>query len=155
MIGIDELDTKIVTCLQKDGRLPNTEIARRLGIAEATVRKRVERLLREKIIQIGAWADPLKVGYQIYAFIEIKVTRPYIEKVARELAKLPEIYFMGICTGEFDILAAALFRSNNHMYEFLTRHLGRMRGIGSTTTSSIIRIVKRDFAYPVPGRGTE
>ena len=146
---LDSLDNEIITRLQIDGREPNTDIARALGVSEGTIRKRIERLLAAEVIQIGAWADPLKVGYQTYAFIQIRVTPGTIEQAAAELARLPEIYFLGICTGEFDLLAGVLIRSNDHMYEFVAHRLARVPGLVSTATSSIIRIVKRDFAYPV------
>lgn len=148
---IDELDAKLITMLQADGRQANTELARRLGVAEATVRKRIERLLRDQVIQIGAWTDPLKVGYQTYAIIEIQVDLSQIGSVARRLAMLPEIYFVGITTGSFDIFAAALFCSNEHMHEFVTQRLARVPGIQRTVTSNITRIVKRQYAVPVTG----
>jgi Lrp/AsnC family transcriptional regulator for asnA, asnC and gidA len=145
---IDEVDAKIIIVLQADGRTPNTEIARRVGIAEATVRKRIDRLRQEKVIRVGAWADPLKIGYQTYGNIEIQVNPPDIEKVAERLARLPEIFFLGICTGGFDILASAVFHSNEHMYEFMTKRLTRVPGIQRTSTSNVIRVVKREYALP-------
>lgn len=149
--AVDALDAKIIRLLQKDGRLPNTEIARRLGVAEATVRNRIERLLQDRVIQVGAWADPLKIGYQTYAMIEIQVKPPYIVKVAERLAQMPEFYFVGICTGAFDIYAGAVVRSVEDMYELTTRRLAHVPGIVRTSTSNIIRLVKRDYSYPVPG----
>ena len=148
--SVDALDARIIRLLQVDGRLPNTEIARRLGVAEATVRNRVERLLHDGVIQVGAWADPLKIGYQNYAMIEIQVRPPYIVSVAERLAKMPEFYFVGICTGAFDIYAGAVVRSVEDMEELITRRLARVPGIVRTSTSSIIRLVKRDYSYPVP-----
>jgi len=148
--SVDALDARIIRLLQVDGRLPNTEIARRLGVAEATVRNRIERLLRDGVIQVGAWADPLKIGYQNYAMIEIQVKPPYIVRVAERLAKMPEFYFVGICTGAFDIYAGAVVRSVKDMEELITRRLARVPGIVRTSTSSIIRLVKRDYSYPVP-----
>ena len=129
--------------------MPNTEIARRLGVAEATVRKRIARLLREKIMQIGAWAEPLKIGYTVYTHIEIQVNPPAISRVAEALVKLPEIHFLGITTGGFDITCAAVFRSSEHMYDFMTNRLSRVPGIVRTSTASIIRILKREYTYPV------
>jgi Lrp/AsnC family transcriptional regulator for asnA, asnC and gidA len=146
---IDDLDSKIIQSLQSDGRLPNTEIARRLGVAEATVRNRIERLLRDGVMQIGAWADPLKIGYQVYAIIELQVTLRDIEKVAERLAKLPEIFFLGTCLGNFDIFAAALFRSNEHLHAFLTKHLCRVPGLERASTTSLTRILKREYRYPM------
>lgn len=145
---IDETDAKIVTLLQADGRLANTEIARRLGIAEGTVRKRVGRLLREEVIQVGAWADPLRIGYQTYAIIEVQVHLPDIERVAERLASFSEVFFLGICTGNFDIFAAAIFRSSAHLYEFVTKRLSRTPGIVRTSTSNVIRVVKRNYTFP-------
>ncbi len=136
--------------LQANGRQHNTEIASRLGVAEATVRKRIERLLREKIFQVGAWTDPLRVGYQHWAVIEVQVNPPDIEKVAEALAALPETFFVGICTGVYDILVGALFRSSEHMYEMITKRLAQIPGIIRTVTSNVIRIVKREYTHPIP-----
>ncbi len=147
---IDRIDTKIITLLQTDGRIPNTEIARKLKLAEATVRKRIERLRANKIIRLGAWADPLKVGYQNYTSIEIQVNPPEVEAIAERLADFPEIFFLGICTGGFDILASGVFRSNEHMYEFVTKRLAQIPGIRRTSTSNVIRVVKREYAVPLP-----
>lgn len=146
---LDLLDAKIIGVLQRDGRMPNTEIARRLGVAEATVRKRIARLLRENVMQIGAWAEPLKIGYTVYTHIEIQVKPPEINRVAEALVKFPEIHFLGITTGGFDITCAAIFRSSEHMYEFMTNRLCRVSGIVRTSTASIIRILKREYTYPV------
>lgn len=136
--------------LQADARRPNTDIARRLGVAETTVRNRIERLTRDGVVQFGAWTDPLKVGYQTYAIIQIQVAPPRLEKVADVLAGLPEVFFLGIATGGFDVVAAAVFRSNEHLYELMTKRLARIPGIQRTSTLGIVRIVKRAYAYPVP-----
>jgi DNA-binding Lrp family transcriptional regulator len=84
------LDSEIITRLQIDGREANTDIARALEVSEGTVRKRIERLIADKVIQIGAWADPLKVGYQTYAFIQIKVAPGSVDEAAEALARLPD-----------------------------------------------------------------
>ena len=136
--------------LQTDARRPNTDIARRLGIAETTVRNRIDRLTREGVVQCGAWTDPLKIGYQTYAIIQIQVSPPRLEKVAELLAALPEVFFLGIATGGFDVVAAAVFRSNEHLYELMTKRFARIAGIQRTSTLGIVRIVKRAYSYPVP-----
>jgi Lrp/AsnC family transcriptional regulator for asnA, asnC and gidA len=148
MSHIDDLDAKIITILRPDGRRSNVEIARQLGVAEGTVRKRIERLVREQIIQIGAWADPLKVGYSDYINLELRVRLRDIESIAQRLAKLPEIFFLGLCTGRSGIFAAGCFRSNDHFHEFMTKHLARIPGILGISASSITRIVKRAHSFP-------
>lgn len=147
---LDEIDAKILSLLHRDGRMTNTEVARRLGLAEATVRKRVARLLEHGVMQFQAWVDPLKVGYDIYAIIQIQVNPSQLEAAAEAIAKFPEIAFLGVCTGDFDIFAAAVFRSNADLYDFLTKRLTEVSGIIRTSTSSMIRLVKREYAFPVP-----
>jgi Lrp/AsnC family transcriptional regulator, regulator for asnA, asnC and gidA len=148
---VNALDADIITLLQSDGRRTNTDIARRLGVAEGTIRNRIARLLSEEVIKFGVWPNPLKIGYQIYAFIEIQVNPPNLEEVAEHLASFPEIAFVGICTGSFDLHVAALFYSNEHMYELITKRLNHVKGVLHTSTSTVLRIVKREFGYPVPG----
>jgi len=147
---LDHTDVEIIRMLQADARRPNTDIARRLGVAETTVRNRIERLTREGVVQCGAWTDPLKIGYQTYAIIQIQVAPPRLEQVAEVLAGLPEVFFLGIATGGFDIVAAAVFRSNEHVYELMTKRFARIAGIQRTSTLGIVRIVKRAYSYPVP-----
>jgi len=146
---MDEISTKIIIQLQRDGRTPNTAIARRLRIAEATVRKRIDRLVKEKVIWVRAWPDPLKIGYTVIVNIDVRVNPPAIESVAARLAAFPEIYFLGVCTGEFDLHASAAFRSNEHMYEFITKRLSRVPGIANTSTGIVMRVVKREPPTPV------
>jgi Lrp/AsnC family transcriptional regulator, regulator for asnA, asnC and gidA len=100
---LDLLDRELIRLLGVDGRQPNTEIARRLGVTEGAVRKRIARLVRENVVRIGAWADPLRIGYQTYTMFEMQVSPRHIESVAQRLARLPEIYFLCICTGAYDI----------------------------------------------------
>jgi Lrp/AsnC family transcriptional regulator, regulator for asnA, asnC and gidA len=151
---LNALDANIITLLQSDGRRTNTDIARQLGVAEGTVRNRITRLLADEVIKFGVWPNPLKIGYQTYAFIEIQVNPPDLEQVAEQLASFPEIAFVGICTGSFDLHVAALFYSNEHMYELITKRLNHVKGVLHTSTSTVLRIVKREFGYPVPGAST-
>jgi Lrp/AsnC family transcriptional regulator for asnA, asnC and gidA len=151
---LNALDANIITLFQSDGRRTNTDIARQLGVAEGTVRNRITRLLADEVIKFGVWPNPLKIGYQTYAFIEIQVNPPDLEEVAEQLASFPEIAFVGICTGSFDLHVAALFYSNEHMYELITKRLNHVKGVLHTSTSTVLRIVKREFGYPVPGAST-
>jgi Lrp/AsnC family transcriptional regulator for asnA, asnC and gidA len=146
---IDELDAKIITLLRQNGRRSNVEIGRQLGIAEATVRKRIERLVREGVMQISAWADPYKIGYQVYINMDIQVRLSDIEQIGRRLAKFPEIFFLGLSTGRSALFAGCCFRSNVHFHEFITKDLARIAGIQSISTTIITRILKREHSFPV------
>lgn len=145
---LDDLDAKIVESLQVEGRSTNVEIARRLGVAEGTVRNRIERLIEDEVINIGAWADPLKIGYQIYMIFEIRVALAERERVAERLAQFSEIFFLGSCTGVFDVFAAACFRSSEHLREFVTGRLASVPGISAVNSSTMMEIVKRSPPSP-------
>jgi Lrp/AsnC family transcriptional regulator, regulator for asnA, asnC and gidA len=149
MLELDHFDAEIINLLQSDGRRPTAEIARRLAVAEGTVRKRIDRLIREGVIQIGAWADPLKIGYQNYAVLMIHVELREFERAAEQLSKMPEIFFLGTCTGAFDIFVSACFRSLEHMHEFMTKRLSRVPGIQRVSTSNVTRVIKRDYSFRV------
>jgi len=146
---VDLLDRELIRLLGVDGRLANTEIARRLGVTEGTIRNRITRLTRENVIRIGAWADPLRIGYQTYTMFEMQVSPRHIERVAKRLAAFPEVYFLCICTGAYDIYAAACFRSSEHIHEFITKRLARVPEIVRLSTSSITRVVKRESVLPM------
>ena len=148
-VVLDNLDAQIITLLQNDGRRPTVEMARHLAVAEGTVRKRIDRLIREKVIQIGAWADPLKIGYQNYAVLMMHVDLRDLERAAEQLSKMPEVFFLGTCTGGFDLFVTACFRSLEHMHEFMTKRLSRVPGIQRVSTSHVTRVKKRDYSFRV------
>ncbi len=153
---LDELDAQIIMLLQENGRQSNAEIARRLGAAEATVRKRLHRLLSNDVIHVEAWADPLKVGYQSYIMLQLRIAASALEKASARLAALPEVIWLAVCTGTCDIFAVALLRSSSHLYEFMTKRLASIPGVMGTETSTFVRIVKREFRYDVlVNRGAE
>lgn len=146
---IDGTDAKLLSYLQEDGRMRNTELARRLGITETAVRKRLSRLLQDGIMLTGVWIDPLKVGYPICVFLQLRVQMGQVQRVADHIAKQPEVFYIVIGSGVFDICAGALFRSNDDMYEFISARLGQVPGILGSTTTNILRIVKRGHHYPL------
>jgi Lrp/AsnC family transcriptional regulator, regulator for asnA, asnC and gidA len=153
MSVMDELDEKIMRLLQQDGRMPNTEIARTLGVGEKTVRTRIERMLSKGLFQVSAVPDPFKIGYQFWVFIEFRVQPAHINRAAKEISQLPEIFFLGVTTGTCDLVATALFRSNEHFDDFLTRELAAIKGIVQTDTFQVVRLVKRQFRYPIEAGG--
>ena len=99
------------------------------------------------MIQIGAWADPLKIGYQDYINMELQVGLADLERVAGRL-KLPEVFFLELCTGRSNIFAGCCFRSNDHLYGFMIRHLARAPGIQSISMSNTTKILKREHSFP-------
>lgn len=149
MAKIDSLDANIIGLLQSDGRLSSVEIARRVGVAEGTVRNRIERLVNDRVIQISAWADPLQIGYQNYAVLMMHVDLRHLESAATKIAAMPEVFFIGTCLGAYDIFVTACFRSLEHMHEFMTKRVSQVTGIQRVSTSHVTRVVKRDYSFRV------
>jgi Lrp/AsnC family transcriptional regulator for asnA, asnC and gidA len=144
-------DLDIIRCLHEDARSSVARMAERLGMPESTVRHRMNRLVRSRVIEFAAVTDPLKLGYQIWAILEIQAEMPKVRNVARRLAATPQVYFVGITTGSFDILAAAVFKSNEELLDFITHRLSTIPGIIRTSTSSILELVKRSMTIGLPG----
>jgi Lrp/AsnC family transcriptional regulator for asnA, asnC and gidA len=146
-------DIEIIRCLNEDARSSVTKIAGRLAMPESTVRHRLNRLLDAGVVEFTAVPNPLQLGYQIWAIMEIQAELSRIRGIARELADRPEVYFVSITTGSYDILAGAVFRSNDELLEFLTGYLPKVPGIIRTSTSTVLDVVKRFLTFAVAGEG--
>ena len=144
---MDELDFRILKILQKDGRKTNTAISRALGVAESTVRKRINRMTRSEAIQFTAVADPYRLGFTIWVQLGIVADLGRVEALSKQLSAFPEVFFLAVTNGEFNITLSAVFKSNDKLYDFLTRRLGGMTGIRRSITSIFLRVVKRTFVY--------
>ncbi|MBI4608402.1 MAG: Lrp/AsnC family transcriptional regulator [Candidatus Rokubacteria bacterium] len=149
-IRLAPVDVGIIHCLHRDARRSAASIAGQLGIPESTVRHRLNRLVRRGIVEFAALTNPLQLGYQIWAIIEVQAELRKIRPVAQRLAAAPEVYFVGITTGGYDVLAAAVFRSNDELLDFITRRLSGIPGIVRTSTSSVLEVVKRTMTFPLP-----
>jgi DNA-binding Lrp family transcriptional regulator len=147
---LTQFDTRLIALLQVDARRPNTELARELCVVESTVRRRIDWLRREGYIQIAAQTDPFKIGFSVWIMGGVQTELRYRDHVAERLARFPQVSFAAVTTGPFSILFTALFQSNNALDEFLSKELGKIRGITHVATVSILRLTKRTFAYGVP-----
>lgn len=152
---IDEIDRQILLHLQHDGRLTNSEIGRRLGLAEGTIRRRIDRMLSEEIVRIAAVANPFKIGLPIVVLIGIDVDPPRLEEAAHRLVEMPQVRYVGYSTGTYDIIVEALFPSNQALLHFLTNELAKIRGIRKTETSLQLDVLKRSYEWEIPPVGPE
>lgn len=146
----DPLDRRIVSLLEKDGRMSNTDVAETLGVTEATIRKRVTRLLDEGLIRILAVPDPVALGMTTSAIIGISVTLDSLESVADALIALPETRYVGYSTGPYDLIIEAFFSSNEGLLRFLSHRIARISGITRTETSVILRVGKFSYEWEIP-----
>jgi Lrp/AsnC family transcriptional regulator for asnA, asnC and gidA len=145
--GFDELDVRIIKHLHRDARAPVKAVADSLGVPESTVRHRLGRLVESGIIEFVALTNPLRLGHPVWVMMEIEVETRRIRHAAQELSKIPEIYFVYITTGSFDIFAGATFTKNEELVDFLTNVLSKVEGIVRVNTRSILEVHKRVFKF--------
>ena len=131
---MDKLDTKIIEILQRDGRASNAGIARKVGVSEGSVRRRLKRLVQDEYIQVVALPDPAKMGYQSQALVGIQVEPDKTEQVAGDLSTLVEISWLAVTTGSFDIFAWATLPSTEALGIFLRTKVGIVPGVRRTET---------------------
>jgi Lrp/AsnC family transcriptional regulator, regulator for asnA, asnC and gidA len=147
---LDAVDQQIIRILQQDGRTPNVEIARRIGVSEATVRKRLERLTSEDIIRVTAVPNADKVGFSTVTFLTFDVELSQVDRIAERLGRLPEVRSIYYTTGESDLVVEAWFSSGNSLLLFLTHHIASIPGIKRTATSHVLRTIKDGSAWALP-----
>jgi len=152
-VRLTGLDHDIIRCLAEDARLPALRIAETLGVPESTVRGRLSRLVEHKIVEFVAQTDPFKIGFQTWVTIGIKVVLPQLSDIIEKLHAMPEIYFIAVTTGGFDIQVNAIFENNDALYCFIKGKLGNIDGIKETTTFHYIAVPKRRFSIIPPQLG--
>src|SRR5437868_9199064 len=113
-VSLDDTSKQIVEQLQQDGRRPYAAIAKAVGLSEAAVRQRVQRLLDTGVMQIVAVTDPLRVGFQRQALVGLKVEGD-LREAARELAAIDEVDYVVVCAGSFDLLAELVCEDDDHL----------------------------------------
>jgi Lrp/AsnC family transcriptional regulator for asnA, asnC and gidA len=145
--ALDGLDAAIIEHLHSDARAAAKTIADDLGVPESTVRHRLGRLVETGIIEFVALTNPLRLGRPVWVMMEIQVQSRRIRQAALDLSRIPEIYFVYITTGSFDVFAGATFATNEEMVDFLTNTLSRVEGIVRVNTRTILEVHKRVFKF--------
>lgn len=143
----DELDYQILKLLQKDGRMSFTEISKEINVAVSTIRHRYINLIEDGTLKIIGRIDPNKIGFNAYASVLISVKpKTFMNSIFEELKKLPEISFLALVSGDFDIEANVMCRDMEHLNELLGDKIHNMEGVFDTKTNMYMKIYK--FAQP-------
>ena len=144
---IDQTDCEMIRLLQKDGRLSNTDIAKKIGISEATVRSRLNRLIREKFIQIVAVSDPMKLGFEIVGTIRIHVDIKLMKSITEELKKLKPLWHIVQTTGGTGIDTEFVLKSLDDLNDLIFNKINKINGIQKTETSLFLKYIKRQYDW--------
>lgn len=146
----DGIDRRIVAVLQRDGRASNTAVAQELGLGEATVRRRIARLLETGAVRVVAVPSPEAAGLTLSAIITLSCELMHVEEVAETIASFPEARYLGLTTGSADLVIEAFFSSHQHLLEFLTKRIAAIPGITRTETNIILKVAKFSYEWELP-----
>ena len=145
-IILDKLDFEILSFLQEDGRMSFTVIADKLNVSIGTIRTRFNKLIADGTVNIIGRVDPDKVGFRCYAHIAVFVRPATLkEKVAQKISKLPEVSFLAMTSGDYDLEVDVMCRDNNHLVDFVN-DISKIEGVYQTKTTIYFKVYK--YAQP-------
>jgi Lrp/AsnC family transcriptional regulator for asnA, asnC and gidA len=143
---LDDVSKAIIEQLQEDGRRAYATIGQAVGLSEAAVRQRVHRLIKAGVMQIVAVTDPLQVGFHRQAMIGIRVEGD-LEAVADQLEKMPEVDYVVITAGSFDLLAEVVCEDDAHLYELLNTKIRAIPAVRSTESFVYLKLRKQTYTW--------
>jgi len=132
--------------LEDDGRKPTSEIALDLDVPRTTVARRIDRLVREKVIRIGVFANSAQIGLPIHTLTEICAAPAAFSAVAAAIAAFEEVRWVGIVTGHCDLVTEGMFPTEAHLRDFITR-LANVPGITQLRTVHVLSVPKLAFNW--------
>jgi Lrp/AsnC family transcriptional regulator for asnA, asnC and gidA len=146
-IELDHLDREIIRLLQYDGRTPYTQIADEVGVTEGTVRRRVSHLLDSGIMQIVGIVEPQYLGWGAAAMVGVSVEGGTIDKVANQIAEFPEVSYLFMASGEFDLFVEVYCKDREQFVHFLNDKLQQIPGVRQTRTFMILKMYKLSYRW--------
>ena len=148
---LDDVSRSIIEQLQQDGRRSYARIAAAVGLSEAAVRQRVQRLLDAGVMQIVAVTDPMQVGFPRQAMVGVRAAGD-LRTTADLLAGLPEVDYVVVTAGSFDVLVEVVCEDDDHLLDTVSR-IRSVDGVESTETFVYLGLRKQTYAWGT--RGTE
>lgn len=145
---LDEVSKAIIEQLQQDGRRSYAAIGKVVGLSEAAVRQRVQRLVEAGVMQVVAVTDPMQLGFARQAMVGIRATGP-LEPVADALAALDAVDYVVITAGSFDLLVELVCESDEHLLELLSNQIRTVPGVVATETFMYLQLRKQTYSWGV------
>jgi Lrp/AsnC family transcriptional regulator, regulator for asnA, asnC and gidA len=144
--GVDDVGKRLIEELQQDGRRSYAALAKTVGLSEAAVRQRVQRMVDSGLMQVVAVTDPLQVGFHRQAMIGLRVEGDLV-RVADELAKIDEVDYVVITAGSFDILLELVCEDDDHLLRVLSERVRVLPGVRDTETFVYLKLAKQTYAW--------
>jgi Lrp/AsnC family transcriptional regulator for asnA, asnC and gidA len=145
---LDDVSKAIIEQLQQDGRRSYAAIGKVVGLSEAAVRQRVQRLIDSGVMQVVAVTDPLELGFARQAMVGIRVTGA-LEPVADALAALPEVDYVVITAGTYDLLAEVVAESDDHLLALISGKIRTIDNVVATETFMYLKLRKQTYSWGV------
>jgi len=146
-VQLDELDTEIVAILRENGRIPTVEVARRLNFSEGTIRKRLQRLERENVIQIVATSSINLLGYHHEMKLMLKTAPKKTRQVIDTLKVISRVRYIALLGGTYTLDLIVAFESDRAAARFLVDELAHIDGIIEFNAMPMLRVVKRSYDW--------
>ena len=143
--NLDHIDRAIIEQLQVDGRTPYTRLGAAIGLSEAAVRQRVQRLIDTGVMQVVAVTNPLSIGYRRMAMIGVRTEGPS-DGIAATLQAMPDIDYLVVTAGSFDLRCEVVVGDDLDLLE-LTNRIRKVEGVTSTETFIYLSLVKQTFTW--------
>lgn len=144
---MDELDRLILQTLQEDGRTPFTRIARQAGVSETTIRARYRSLVEEGVVRTVGIVDPHALGIEAPAIIGVSAQPGMVDQVGRAMAELPEVSYLVMTLGAFDLIVEVFCRDLAHLTQLIMEQIHQIPGILATQTLMIARSYKLTYRW--------
>lgn len=145
-VVLDDVAKAIIEQLQQEGRRPYAAIGKAVGLSEAAVRQRVQRLVDSGVIQIVAVTDPLTVGFPRAAMIGIRCEGD-MTVVADQLESLTEVSYLVITAGQYDLLVEVVCENDDHLLEIITKRIRSIPGVVHTETFVYLKLRKQIYTW--------
>lgn len=146
--ALDDVSKAIIEQLQQDGRRSYAAIGKVVGLSEAAVRQRVQRLIESGVMQVVAVTDPMELGFARQAMVGIRVTGA-LEPVADRLAELDEVDYVVVTAGTYDLLAEVVCESDEHLLELISGRIRSIDGVVATETFMYLQLRKQTYSWGV------
>ena len=143
---LDEVSKAIIEQLQADGRRSYADIGKAVGLSEAAVRQRVQRLTESGVMQIVAVTDPMQLGFTRQAMIGIRVAGD-TRVIAEQLAEIPEIDYVVLTAGSFDLLAEVVCENDEELISLLNSRIRTLDGVQTTETFVYLKLQKQFYNW--------
>jgi Lrp/AsnC family transcriptional regulator for asnA, asnC and gidA len=145
-VHVDDVSKAIVEQLQADGRRSYAEIGKAVGLSEAAVRQRVQKLTESGVMQIVAVTDPMQLGFYRQAMVGIRVAGD-TRSVAAQIADLAAVDYVVLTAGSFDILVEVVCENDDDLIELLNQRIRAIPGVQSTETFVYLKLLKQFYNW--------